>query len=252
MDINLSIQHLLNCINSGKYFLGSCYGGYTFSPYYWLHHLSKSTGSGISYETSQPYMACSSDSSFGLCKYVDWTCNAINTAKVCSTFPSSGGTCVGLDRYPNATISEYGLIKGEHAMKKEISARGPISCAIDSSYLDEYTGGIIYDTPGEMTDHIISVTGWGTDAETGIQYWRVRNSWGDYWGEMGFARVAIGSLKLETDCAYAVPGTWTEMDNKPPSAFEDGSNLAAKNTKCGFWCTSSCKEGGSMCSSEAA
>jgi len=251
IDINLSIQHLLNCINGGSEFLGSCYGGYTLSAYKWLYELSITTGSGISYETSQPYMACSSDSSSGICKFVDWSCSAINIAKSCDSFPQWGGTCVGLTRYPNATISEYGFIRGEVAMKKEIAARGPISCGIDANYMLEYTGGIIHDTPGDEIDHIISVTGWGTDEETGIQYWRIRNSWGEYWGEMGFVRVAFGNLLVETECAYAVPDTWTEMDNKPPSAFEDGSNLDSE-TACGVWCTTGCDGAGGMCASKSA
>ena len=33
-----------------------------------------------------------------------------------------------------------------------------------------------------MTDHVVSVVGWGTDADEGL-YWLVRNSWGENWGE---------------------------------------------------------------------
>merc|ERR1711957_985240 len=54
IDINLSVQHILNCGG-----VGSCHGGSVVGPYQWLHDLSKRTGSGISYETSNPYMASS-------------------------------------------------------------------------------------------------------------------------------------------------------------------------------------------------
>merc|ERR1719440_266041 len=63
IDINLSVQHILNCGN-----VGSCHGGSVVGPYSWLSQISKSTGSGISYETSNPYMACSSESEEGICK----------------------------------------------------------------------------------------------------------------------------------------------------------------------------------------
>jgi len=217
IDINLSVQHLLNC---GE--VGSCHGGSVDGPYQWLHRLS-SSGTGISYETQNPYMACSSESSEGICGAVDWSCSAMNIARTCSTFPPQG-KCVGLAKYPNATISEYGSISGADAMAKEIYARGPISCGIDAAPILKYQGGIVKE-PGMSIDHVISVVGWGNDPSEG-QYWIVRNSWGEYWGEMGYVRVAKGNnaLHLEEQCAWAVPHTFTEF-NFPCN--EDGSNCLA-------------------------
>ena len=39
-----------------------------------------------------------------------------------------GEACVGLDRYPNATISDYGAITVDNAIN-----RGPIACGTDAS-----------------------------------------------------------------------------------------------------------------------
>ena len=96
---------MLNCGN-----VGSCHGGTVDGPYQWIYKLSQKTGSGISYFTSQPYMACSSESKAGLCSHVDTSCKAENIARTCSTF---GEPCVGLDTYPNATVSDYGSIRGK-------------------------------------------------------------------------------------------------------------------------------------------
>jgi len=216
IDINLSVQHLLNCGN-----VGSCHGGTVDGPYQWLHRLSQ-TGTGISYETQQPYLACSSESDQGICKGGDFTCSPMNVARTCSTFPPMG-TCTGLTKYPNATISEYGSISGADAMAKEIYARGPISCGIDASPILKYTGGVTSER-GRGIDHVISVVGWGEDATAG-PYWIVRNSWGEYWGEMGYVRVAKGNnaLHLEEQCSWAVPAHFTEA-NFP--CYEDGSNCS--------------------------
>merc|ERR1711871_742976 len=85
IDINLSVQHILNCGN-----VGSCHGGSVIGPYSWLHDISTKTGTGISYETSNPYLACSSESEEGICKNADWTCTPENVARTCSTFPPQG------------------------------------------------------------------------------------------------------------------------------------------------------------------
>jgi len=218
-DINLSVQHILNCGN-----VGSCHGGSVVGPYQWLHDISKSTGTGIAYETSNPYLACSSESDEGICKGGDFTCTAANVAKTCSTFSSMGGKCVGLASYPNATISQYGSISGATDMQKEIAARGPISCGIDAAPILQYTGGIA-DDAGESVDHVVSVVGWGTDASTKSKYWIVRNSWGQYWGEFGYIRVKFGTLHLEDECAWAVLDSFTSPENKNQvPCFEDGSN----------------------------
>lgn len=211
-DVMPSIQHLLNCGNAG-----SCYGGSVDGPYQWIHELSK-TGTGIAYETSNPYMACSADSKVGLCQYGDWQCKPLNVARTCSTFPENGGTCVGLSRYPNITVAEYGSISGPEAMMKEIFHRGPIACGVDADPLRTYTGGVVT-TKGAEVDHVVSVVGWGVDAEHG-RYWHVRNSWGEYWGEEGFFRVKFGALLLEDQCSWAVPKSW----GGDAGCYEDGAN----------------------------
>jgi cathepsin X len=216
IDINLSVQHVLNCGN-----VGSCYGGSVDGPYQWLLAESKK-GTGLSYETSNPYLACSSDIDYGLCPKQDWTCNAMNIARTCSTFPPTG-KCVGLTSFPNVTISDYGSISGPAAMQKEIFNRGPITCGIDAMPILTYTTGIVSAAGGGI-DHVISVVGWGKDATSGKQYWIVRNSWGEYWGEMGYVRVEMGSdaLNLEEQCSWAVVNSYTDATNQN-HCYEDGS-----------------------------
>lgn len=109
----------------------------------------------------------------------------------------------------------------------EIYERGSIACGVDADYLDNYEGGIIDDVVGKEINHVISIVGWGEDSKTGKPYWLVRNSWGEYWGEMGYFRAVRGKnmLMLEEDCAWAVPKTWSN-NNFP--CHEDGGNCVKK------------------------
>jgi cathepsin X len=219
LDINLAIQYILNC---GTEVAGSCNGGSHLAAYKFI----KDSGY-IPYDTCLAYEACSQDSDEAGCKGRDYSCKPINICRTCSTFTSNGGKCVGLDYFPNATIAKYGSVSGYHHIMNEIYKRGPVACGINANAILKYQGGI-YDNDDEPKeiDHIVSITGWGYDNTTGKQYWNVRNSWGEYWGEMGYIRVVLGTNQLgtEADCAWATPGSWTEL-NYP--CAEDGSNCVA-------------------------
>ena len=82
-DINLSIQFILNC---GTEEAGSCHGGYHTSTYEFI----QKTGY-VPYDTCNPYLACSHDSTEGFCEHIDTSCTASNTCKTCDTFGGMGG-----------------------------------------------------------------------------------------------------------------------------------------------------------------
>jgi cathepsin X len=227
-DINLSIQFLLNCR-----FGGSCNGGDHLATYKAIQEYGS-----IPFDDCMVYQACSADSSEPMCRGIQthaiengetdpFTCAASNVCRTCNTFTERGGACAAIDTYPNATVAKFGAIRGAADMMDEIYANGPIACGINAEDIDEYTGGV-HDAPHKpkMINHIISVVGWGYDNKIDKQYWIIRNSWGSYWGEMGFMRLVLGDnqLGIEKTCAYAIPGTWTEH-NFP--CYEDGSNCLA-------------------------
>ena len=171
VEFDLSIQYILNC---GASAAGSCNGGDQGAAYAFIQQQGY-----IPTDTAMPYSACSSDSSEGFCGNADWTCTPLNTARTCNTFSSSGGKCVGLTTFPNATVTQYGPVSGEANIMAELYARGPLACGVNAEPLVDYNGGIFSTSdPSGSIDHVVSIVGWGTDANTKQKYWIVRNSWG--------------------------------------------------------------------------
>lgn len=214
-DINLSVQHVLNC---GGGVAGSCEGGSASGTYQFI----RESGS-VPFDTCAPYLACSSDvREGGGCDGIDTECSAANTCRTCTR----AGGCQAIEPYPNATLAEYGTIRNDAgAVRAEIYRRGPVAASVNGRALHGYRGGVYSNTSeARATTHIVSLVGWGTDPATGMVHWRARNSWGQYWGELGYFRIGpVGEnvLGIESDVVWAVPGPWTEH-NVP--CVEDGSN----------------------------
>lgn len=130
-----------------------------------------------------------------------------------------------MNQYPNVSISDYGEVTGAAAMMKEIYHRGSIACYIASDPILNYVGGLFADERFYDIDHVVTVVGWGTDSKIG-KYWRIRNSWGDYWGEYGYIRVKFESLSITNQgCAWATVKDYTAPEkNNYFSCHEGGDN----------------------------
>jgi len=192
-DIELSVQAVLNC---AVHEAGSCRGGDSGALYQWLSQ------HGVPDETCQPYEA------------VDRECLPLNVCRNCQPPVGDPSACTAVPEgeFTRWWVDEYGEISGEEAMQKEIFLRGPIACGIDATVMHERpdNGDIIRDDGGHrQIDHIISIAGWGEEADpaTGelIKYWRVRNSWGAYAGSDGWFRVERGKdvAAIEDYCTWA-------------------------------------------------
>jgi len=93
--------------------------------------------------------------------------------------------------YRKYHATSYRRLQYASQIKYELFNYGPVATGY-LVYKDfmSYKGGIYKRTSDYLLGgHAVRIVGWGTDGTT--EYWVVANSWGKYWGEDGFFRIAM-------------------------------------------------------------
>ena len=89
----------------------------------------------------------------------------------------------------------------EEEIKEFLYETGPLAIALNANPLQTYSGGILDKTssqcPVSGINHAVTLVGYG--AESGVDYWIVKNSWGANWGENGYFRILRGTNECGID-----------------------------------------------------
>jgi len=106
----------------------------------------------------------------------------------------------------NSPIKGYkDITVGSEAALMDAVNLNPVSIAIeaDQSGFQFYSGGVFSGNCGHQLDHGVLLVGYGTDA--GKDYWKVKNSWGQSWGESGYIRLVRGKNQCGLADAASYP-----------------------------------------------
>jgi len=122
------------------------------------------------------------------------------------------GTCVQ-HQYPIvANISTYEYVypyRDEIVLKNAVGNIGPVSTGIDANHdsFQLYKSGVYYEPScsSSRLDHAVLLVGYGYDSSSGMDYWIVKNSWTDKWGQDGYAWMARNK---DNHCGIATMATY--------------------------------------------
>jgi len=182
-DMDLSEQWLLNCgyrttayddkvsMIDGSPPLNGCKGALSHVYAWWL----RDNGGRLPHDRSLPYTSNISkrvgNCNKSLAKYQTGAkVSNVVTARQCDTDTLK------------QMIHQYG-----HAM---------ISVLAKEPQFDNYRGRVLETCSNDKgTDHAVLAVGYGT--EDGVDYWLVKNSWGEGWGEKGYVKIKVGTCGIE-------------------------------------------------------
>ncbi|CAA7397766.1 unnamed protein product [Spirodela intermedia] len=148
---------------------------------------------------------------------------------------------VTIDSYEDVSVND------EKALQKAV-ANQPVSVAIEAGgrSFQLYQSGIFDGKCGTDLDHGVVAVGYGT--EKAKDFWIVRNSWGESWGEAGYVRLernlpssTTGKCGIAMEASYPVklganppkpPPSPPSPEPAPPSLCDNYYSCPASTTCC--------------------
>lgn len=152
---------------------------------------------------------------------IEWTeKNGITSSSIYPYYGNEQGSgkCAAL---PKVGFRIYGLgtILGDSELEKAIAIQ-PVVVCVDASKWNNYKGGVFGANTADCTtrvNHAVLAVGYTPE------YWIIKNSWGNRWGEQGYIRVSRNRQNTCGIAAYA---------NYP---LRSAADLVDKNANCPGW-----------------
>jgi len=128
---------------------------------------------------------------------------------------------------------DYTYSCDEETMKSLVSEYGVVATALyasDSSF-QSYAEGVYTGCSSTDENHAVLVVGYGTD-DTDGDYWLVKNSWSEWWGDNGYIKVKRGN----NECGIGQICVWGEATATGTDTSDDTTEEEEEETDDGSTC----------------
>ena len=174
--LSFSEQQLIDC--SSEYGNQGCNGGEMNNAFQYA------IDNGICLENDYPYKA------------IDQTCSAVASCNK-----------IKISRFVDVT-------KNNQLALKQAVAKGPVSVGIeaDTKIFQFYKSGIVSSiTCGTNLDHGVTLVGYGENND--VKYWKIKNSWGEQWGDKGYMKIERSDSENDKGiCGIAMSASYPIID----------------------------------------
>ena len=93
------------------------------------------------------------------------------------------------------TVTTWHRLDSQQSMINHILNGGTLTAAVDASNFGLYRSGIFSYCPQSYANHAVQIIG----VNVAGGYWILRNSWGSWWGDKGYMKLALVRTPQITD-----------------------------------------------------
>merc|ERR1712004_34039 len=118
------------------------------------------------------------------------------------SYTARGGYCQDSScvvKIPQGGVTGHNNVGSSSSGLKSALSSQPVSVTVNAGQLQLYANGVVTGSCSGQVNHAVIAVGYGTD---GVDYFKIRNSWGSSWGEAGNIRLSQSGGSQGTACLF--------------------------------------------------